>query len=110
MKKLSPEITEIQIIPIKPKDGLVAFASCLFNNSLALTSIAIYTRADGSGYRLVYPTKIISTGKQLNLFHPINSEIGDAIQKAIVGEFEKLMKKVNKRGKENGGNICIDAE
>ena len=105
MKISESQITEIQILPVKPKDGLVAFASCLFHNSLALTSIAIYTRPDGSGYRLVYPTKVLLTGKQINLFYPINSEIGDAIQKAIINKFEELMEKVKKGGKKNGEQI-----
>lgn len=48
-------ISEIQIIPVKPKNGLIGFASCVVNNQLYLGSIAIYTRPDGSGYRLVYP-------------------------------------------------------
>ena len=109
MKKSTPEISEIQIYPVRPKDGLVAFASCLFNNSLSLQSIAIYTRADGSGYRLVYPAKFLPNLKQINIFYPINKEIGDTIQKAIVGEFEKLIEKVKKGGKENVRNICIDA-
>lgn len=106
MKKLSPEISEIQILPVRPKDGLVAFASCLFNNSIVLQSIAIYTRADGSGYRLVYPTKILPNTKQINLFYPINKEIGSQIEKAIITEFENLMKK----GEENGGKQIMDAD
>ena len=104
MKTKTPEIqiTEIQILPIKPHEGLVAFASCLFNNCLSLNSIAIYTRADGSGYRLVYPTRIIPNGKQIDIFYPINKEVGDIIEKAIIGKFEKLIEKTIKEGRENG--------
>lgn len=50
-------ITEIQIIPIKPKDGLIAFASIIFNNSLYLGSIGVYKRLDGNGYGLPTPLK-----------------------------------------------------
>ena len=107
MKISESQITEIQIIPIKPKDGLVAFASCVYN-SVCLQSIAIYTRADGSGYRLVYPTKILPiNGKQINLFYPINKETGDKIEKAIIVAFENLMKK---GGKENGGKQIMDID
>ena len=58
------EITEIQIIPIKPRDGLVAFASCVVNNALYIGNIGIYTSQSGpDGFRLVYPTKILPHGK-----------------------------------------------
>jgi len=36
-------ISEIQIIPVKPKDGLVAFSSCVINNFLYIGNIGIYT-------------------------------------------------------------------
>lgn len=36
-------ISEIQIVPVKPNNGLVAFASCVVNNSLYIGNIAIYT-------------------------------------------------------------------
>lgn len=86
-------ISEINIIPVKPRNGLIAFASCVFNNQLSLNSIAIYTRPDGSGYRLCYPSKILLNGKQINLFYPIDKETGELIEKAIIRAFEDLMKK-----------------
>lgn len=52
------KISEIQITPIKPQNGLVAFASCLINKGLYLGSIGILTRLEG-GYRLTYPTKSV---------------------------------------------------
>ena len=95
--KTKLKISEIQILPVKPQDGLVAFASCLFEESLALNSIAIYTRLDGSGYRLVYPNKILANGKEISLFYPINKEIGEALEEAIISKFEELQEKVKKR-------------
>lgn len=79
------KISEIQIVPIKPNDGLVAFASVVLNDSLYVGSIGIHTRLEG-GYRLTYPTKKVS-GKDLNIFHPINRELSQKIECAI---FEKL--------------------
>ncbi len=89
-------ITEVSIYPVRPKDGLVAFASCLFDNKLSLNSIAIYTKPDGSGYRLVYPAKTLPNCKEINLFYPINKETADIIHKAIISEYEKLAEKVMK--------------
>ena len=66
------KVTEIQIVPVKPKDGLVGFASFIFDNSFYFASIAIYTRPHG-GYRLAYPTRKSST-ISMPIFHPINKE------------------------------------
>ena len=80
------KITEIQITPIKPKDGLVGFASVVLDNSLYLGFIGVYTRLDGLGYRLTYPTKRIGD-KSINIYHPINKEAGKAVEEAV---FKKL--------------------
>jgi len=82
-------ISEVQIIPLKPKDGLVGFANIVIDNSIFLSSIGIYTRPEG-GYRLTYPTK--GSGG-LNIFHPINKEAGDQLEKAIVSKFEEVISK-----------------
>lgn len=87
-------ITEIEIYPIRPRNGLVAFASCLFDGKLSLNSIAIHTRADGTGYRLVYPAKVLPNGKVVNTFYPITKEAGAEIEAAIVAELEKMSEKV----------------
>src|SRR3989338_2808923 len=83
-------ITEIQIIPIKPQDGLVAFASFVLDNNLYLGSIGILTRPEG-GYRLVYPTKKLGT-RSINIFHPINKEFAQSIEKEVISKFEDVMK------------------
>ena len=80
------KITEIQITPIKPKYGLVGFASLVLDNSLYLGFIGVYTRLDGTGYRLTYPTKKIGDNS-INIYHPINKEAGKAIEEAV---FKKL--------------------
>ena len=83
-------ITEVQITPIKPKDGLVAFASVVVENSLYLGSVGVYTRLDGSGYRITYPTKKIGE-KSINIYHPINEETGRAIEEAIIRKAEEVL-------------------
>lgn len=83
------KITEIQIIPIKPKDGLVAFASVVLADSLYLGSIGVYTRIDGTGYRITYPTKKIGE-RNINIYHPINKETSKAIEKVIITKMKKM--------------------
>lgn len=97
-------VTEINIYPLKPKGGLVAFGSCLFAERLSLNSIAIYTKPDGSGYRLVYPSKMLPNGKQINLFYPIDKATGKTIEHVIIRTFEDLMKKSRESEESNGYN------
>ena len=84
-------VSEVNITPIKPQDGLIAFASVVVNESLYLGSIAIYTRPDGS-YRLLYPTKKLGD-RLVNLFHPICRETSKQIEDAIFKKCEEI--KVN---------------
>ncbi len=85
------KITEIQIVPIKPFNGLVGFASLVYENSFYLGTIGIYTKPQG-GYRLTYPTRKGATGN-FNIFHPINREVAEEIEKLIISKFEDVTKK-----------------
>ena len=90
------QITEIQFVPVKPQNGLVAFVSFVLDNSLYLSSVGIVTRPEG-GYRLLYPTKK-SINKDFAIFHPISIEFGMYLEKIILNEYEKVMK--------NNGRYC----
>lgn len=82
-------ISEINVVPVKPRDGLVAFASLVLNGSLFLGSIAVHKRLDGSGYRLTYPTKKIGDSN-LHIFHPINRELGQIIEEEVAKKLGEL--------------------
>jgi len=87
-------VTEIQIIPVKPRNGLVAFVSCIINHQFYIGNIAIYTSLSSQeGFRLVYPIKTLPTGKELNCVYPISREIGDIVLKAVVIKYKELLNK-----------------
>jgi len=86
---MTNRLTEIQIIPIKPQNGLVALASFVLDNNLYLGSIGIFTRPQG-GYRLTYPTKKVGD-RNINIFHPINKQFASQIESEIINKFEKVM-------------------
>ena len=86
------KISEVQITPVKPADGLVAFASCVINSQLYLGSLGVHQRLDGSGYRITYPTKKIGI-RQLNYYHPLTKEVGAAIEQAITAKCSELFER-----------------
>lgn len=86
---MKARVSEIQIIPIKPRNGLVAFASFVLDDNLYLGSIGIVTRPNG-GYRLVYPTKKV-VNRNLNIFYPINKGFAQIVENEIVKRFEEVM-------------------
>ena len=90
-KVMEINLTEIQIIPTKPKNGLVAFVSFVLNNLFYVGDVAIYTKIETEGYRLVYPTKALFNGLRINCFKPIKKCAGEAIERAVLIEFEKLI-------------------
>lgn len=77
-------VSEVNITPVKPNNGLIGIASVVVDDNIYLNSIAIYTKLDGS-YRLLYPTKYIGN-KQIGYFYPINKTTSRSIEEAV---FEK---------------------
>lgn len=88
------KITEVQVLPIKPRDGLVGFASLILDEALCLTSIGIHQKLDGTGYRLTYPTKLVGD-RTMNLYHPITKDLSRAIEEAVFSKFEEVMNKLD---------------
>jgi stage V sporulation protein G len=83
------KITDVQITPITPKKGLVAFASVVINEGIYLGSIGVYTKLDGSGYRITYPTKKVGE-KNLNIFRPTNETTSKLVEDAIFSKMQEL--------------------
>jgi DNA-binding cell septation regulator SpoVG len=91
------QISEIEIVPVNYRKGLVAFASIILSNQLYLGNIAIYTTASNpTGFRLVYPTRNLENGTKLPIAYPITKETGLRIQEHVVREYQKLMEKLTK--------------
>jgi DNA-binding cell septation regulator SpoVG len=92
-------ISEVQITPIKPRDGLVAWASCVINDQIYIGNIAIYTRPHGDDFRLVYPSKTLPNGKKINCVHPISKQAGDAIKRQVVERFIEISSKATEHSR-----------
>ena len=94
MKKL--EISEINIVPLRPQNGLVAFTSAVINNQFHIGNIAIYTAPSSKlGFRLVFPNKKLVSGQIIDCFYPINKEAGALVSEAIIKEYLEVMGNFN---------------
>lgn len=88
-------VSEVEITPVKPTNGLIAFASFVLWGGLYCGSVGVMTRPQG-GYRLLYPTKKLGD-RQMDIFHPISREVGEAIEREVVAKVEDVMKGANGR-------------
>ena len=84
-------IAKVEIVPVPPRRGLVAFASCETECGLHLDGIAIHSRRYGTGFRLVFPTKALANGRSLDLYYPFTKAAGKTLTDAIVGAYVELM-------------------
>ena len=94
VKKL---ITKVEIIPIIPKQGHIAFANVVFEDKLALNGIGIHTCLSRQGYRLVYPNKQLPNGKIVQLYYPLNKETAKEIQDTVISQYEELLNSVTRK-------------
>lgn len=84
------KISEVHIEFIKPRDGLIGFASFVIEDSIYISSVAIHKKLNSDGYRLTYPSK-----GNFTICHPINKEISQEIEAAIFSKLKNVMNKVN---------------
>ncbi len=82
-------VSEIQIIPIQARDGLVAFANLVIDEKLYVSSIGVHTKLSG-GYRITYPTKKVGD-RSIQLFHPITRELGREIEEEVIAKMKNVM-------------------
>ena len=68
-------VTEVDIVFVKPKDGLVAFASVVLDDQIFLSGIAVHQKLVGC------------------LFRRIRKPIGLAIEQAIFDKLKDVMSK-----------------
>ena len=86
---LKMKISEVHIEFIKPRDGLIGFASFVIEDSIYISSVAIHKKLNGDGYRRTYPSK-----GNFTICHPINKKASQEIESAIFSQLKNVMNKV----------------
>ena len=95
------KVSEIQIVPIRPRDGLIGFASFIIYDRFFVGGIGIHSTFQRDGYRLLYPSKITLKGSPIPIFHPLDRATGDVIEQIVAKEYEKVYEKMCLRGGTN---------
>ncbi len=95
MSKIPVIISNISLVPIRPTQGLLGFASCTIsigNWHFSIGDLSIRSRPDG-GLRILYPQKTLINSVKINCFCPLDKETARAIEKPILEKFSELMTK-----------------
>lgn len=90
------KINNVRINFVKPRAGLIAFASIVIDDRIRMNGIAIHEKSDCTGYRITYPTR--KTGlKDSYLFHPVCPETSALIEKAVFIELKTVLETCHDR-------------
>ncbi|MGC1878875.1 MAG: septation protein SpoVG family protein [Rhabdochlamydiaceae bacterium] len=84
------KVKKVEIVPIKPHEGLLAFASIEIDDLLYIGSIGVHKRRDGKGYRITFPTRKVGD-YQLAVCHPITPGLSKEIESAITSKAEEVL-------------------
>ena len=84
-------ISQVEVVPFRPKAGHLGFASCVINDQFYLGDIAIFSRPTG-GIRLGFPVKKLANGESVDIFKPLNQEVERTVEAAVMERYETLMK------------------
>ena len=84
------KVKKVEIVPIKPHEGLLAFASIEIDDLFYVGSIGVHKRRDGRGYRITFPTRKVGD-HQLAICHPTTPDLSKEIELAITSKAEEVL-------------------
>lgn len=84
------KIEKVEILPVKPNNGLIGFAHLFFEEGLFLGSIGIFKKLNDKGFRLTYPSRKIGD-RELTIFHPITKECSQKFENLIFEQAHRYL-------------------
>lgn len=82
------KIKRVEIVPIRPCEGLIAFANIVLEEGLYLGSIGVHRKLDG-GFRITFPTRKVGE-TNLCIYHPLNPIVSKEFETAICSKAEEV--------------------
>jgi hypothetical protein len=95
------QLSEINVIPIKPREGHIGFASFVINGQFYVGNVGIHSTLSGD-IRLLYPEEILPNGKMVCSFHPITKYAGLEITRQVVAKYNSIITNSILRGCSHG--------
>lgn len=86
---VTPIISQIHFQPVRPREGLLGFASFVIDDLYAIGGVGVHARMNRSGIRLVYPVKKLIDGTSIALFYPLSKDVGDKIEDAVLQDLQR---------------------
>ena len=81
------EITEVRIA-LRDDDKLKAFASVTFDDCFVVRGLKIIS--GNGGMFVAMPSRKRPDGSYQDIAHPINNEMRDRLEQAVISEYEKV--------------------
>ena len=85
------EITEVKVFPVN-EDKLKAYVTVIFDNCFVVRDLKIIN--GNTGLFVAMPSKKRKDGTFRDIAHPLNAEMRSLLEKRILVEFERELKKV----------------
>lgn len=87
------EITEVKVYLVSDNEKLKAYATIIFDNCFVVRDLKVI---DGnSGLFVAMPSKKKKDGTYRDTAHPLNNETRDRIEGAVLGEYEREIRKLD---------------
>lgn len=84
------KVSKVELIPIRPKNGLIAFACIELDHQFFVNSIGVHKKLNKPGFRITYPSRKIGE-QSMTICHPIENLLSKEIEEAICLKAELLM-------------------
>lgn len=84
------EITEVRVYPVKkPDEKLKAFATLTFDDCFVVRDLKVIN--GNNGLFIAMPSRRRSDGTYSDVAHPLNSQLRNRIEEAVLGEYHRLV-------------------
>ncbi len=85
------EVTEVKVFPVN-EDKLKAYVTVIFDNCFVVRDLKIIN--GNTGLFVAMPSKKRKDGTFRDIAHPLNAEMRSTLEKRILVEYEKELKKL----------------
>ncbi len=83
------EITEVRVSPIEGDEKLKGFATVIFDNEFVVRDLKIISGQ--KGLFVAMPSRKMKDGSFKDVAHPLNNDMRQKLETAVLGEYDKVM-------------------